>query len=68
MERWVPPTPRCLHPVEFRNVNEPRDDLSPVCWRRAGHANPGRHLSLYAYLRELERSRGKNRRKYPQYR
>jgi hypothetical protein len=56
---WVPPTPRCGKPVEFRNVNAPRADLAPVCWRRRGHegATPNslRHLSYYAYMNELAR-------------
>lgn len=62
-------TPRCLRPVrryEFRTDRGPRGDLDPVCWRPAGH--PGRrHLSRWAYLRELERrlrrDKGRPRRK-----
>jgi hypothetical protein len=43
--------PRCLHPLK---LYAERTDPSAVCWRRKGH--PGnRHLSRWAYLRELRR-------------
>jgi hypothetical protein len=56
-------TPRCLHPLKFYNLDEPRDDLAPVCWRPAGHPRPDVHISRYAYLKMLARGRA-NRRKY----
>lgn len=71
---WVPPSPRCGQPVEFRDTGEPRDDLFPVCWRPAPHVardeaagRPVRHLSRYAYLNELKRGR-RHRREFPYYR
>lgn len=51
---WVPPTPRCGEPVEFRDLPG-RTDYEPVCWRPAGHPNPSRHMSKYAYLNQRER-------------
>lgn len=55
--------PRCLHPLRFYNLDDPRDDLAPVCWRPAGHPRPDIHMSRHAYLKMLARSR-KNRRRY----
>lgn len=47
--------PRCGRPVK-RYDKPGRDDPEPVCWRPEGH--PGdKHLSRWAYLKELERSR-----------
>ena len=46
-------TPRCRAPMT-RYGKPGRDYDFPVCWRPAGHRGR-RHLSRWAYLRELER-------------
>ena len=53
--------PRCLHPVEWRELNAPRDDYPAVCWRPADHPTPGRHLSRHAI--ETTRLRRRNRKR-----
>lgn len=52
---WDPPTPRCLAPMRYYDYPG-RADFDPVCWRPAGHPNPGRHLSKWAYLNQRERT------------
>jgi hypothetical protein len=47
--------PRCLHPMAFY-AKPGHAGPDPVCWRPAGHPRPDRHMSKYAYLRDLERS------------
>lgn len=49
-------TARCLAPMRMHEHGVPRLD-TPVCWRPLGHSGPERHLSRWAYLRELERCR-----------
>ena len=49
-------TARCGHPMEFHeSAAEPRVDFEPVCGRPPHEGN--RHLSRWAYERELARCR-----------
>lgn len=49
---------RCGHPVKLYDYPG-RTDFAEVCWRPAGH-RAGRHLSRWAYMNELRRSRERN--------
>lgn len=52
--------PRCGAPLKYLDYPGRDDYPFPVCWRPAGHP-PGRHLSRWAYLRELGRQDGRKR-------
>jgi hypothetical protein len=56
-------SPRCLHPVEWRELNEPRGDWPAQCWRPAGHP-PGSHRSRHAVLRARARARERKRERH----
>jgi hypothetical protein len=55
--------PRCLHPVKLY-AKPGRVDEDPVCYRPLNH--PGtKHLSRWAYLRDLERKARVKRERHP---
>jgi hypothetical protein len=55
--------PRCLHPMRYHDLGpgRPRQDRYPVCWRPQ-HPEGTRHISQYAYVRDLERTARRRKR------